>query len=120
MMGCAHAPGNKWRDAYARRSVVAMECETGKPCCYHATRDRVTPGQGAIIPALRDVMYCLILDASVLDYPDYESWCADMGYDTDSRRGEATYRQCIDLALKLRAAIGDDGLTALRNLYEGY
>lgn len=71
-------------------------------------------------PKLRDVMYSLISDASVLDAGGFESWAADFGFDTDSRKAEATYRACLENALKLRAALGDTVLAELRELFADY
>lgn len=57
-------------------------------------------------PALTDVLYCLAMDAEVLDFPSFEDWAGEYGYDEDSRKGEAVYRACLDVALKLRALFG--------------
>lgn len=81
----------------------------GRPC-----------GSKVPAPKLRDVMYSLISDASVLDAGGFESWAAEYGYDTDSRKAEATYRACLENALKLRAALGDTVLAELRELFADY
>lgn len=73
-----------------------------------------------INPAAADVLASLALDSSVLDSGTFEDWAAEYGYDADSREAEKTYRQCLEIALKLRAAIGDDGLQALRNACQDY
>ncbi len=78
--------------------------------------DKKTP----ILPDLADVMHCLVLDASVLDCGGFENWAADFGYDTDSRKAEATYRQCLDLAVKMRAAFGDAGMAEMSTLFQDY
>ncbi len=71
-------------------------------------------------PALRDVMYSLLMDASAIDHGSFESWASDYGYDADSRSAEATYRACLDTGLKLRAALGDSVLAELRELFQDY
>ena len=55
-----------------------------------------------------------------MDFPIYEDWSGELGYDVDSRKGEATYRQCLEIALKLRAMIGNDSLDTLRELFQDY
>ncbi len=57
-------------------------------------------------PALLDVLYCTLADASALDYPTFESWASEYGYDTDSRKAEGIYRTCLREAAVLNAALG--------------
>lgn len=71
-------------------------------------------------PLLRDVMSALLSDASAIDHGDFESWASNLGYDTDSRKAETTYRACVDIGLKLRASLGDAVLTELGELYQDY
>lgn len=58
-------------------------------------------------PSASDVLYCLASDASGADQ-SFEDWCADYGYDTDSRTAERTYRQVVDQTARLRRLLGDD------------
>lgn len=73
-----------------------------------------------IKPDACDVVYSLALESDVLDHPSFESWAGDFGYDTDSRKAEAIYRACLGVALALRAAIGEVGLTILREACRDY
>jgi hypothetical protein len=57
---------------------------------------------------------------SVLDSGSFEEWAADYGFDTDSRKAETTYRACLDIALKLRNGIGEDGLRKLQEAFQDY
>lgn len=41
-------------------------------------------------PTLTDTLSCLIMDASSAD-ESFESWCAEYGYDDDSRKAERIY-----------------------------
>jgi hypothetical protein len=66
------------------------------------------------------VVASLASDSNVLDYATYEDWGSELGFDPDSRKGEAIYRQCLTLALRLRAALGDGALTALREVAGEY
>ena len=52
-------------------------------------------------------------------YP-IEGWAADLGYDTDSRSAEQTYRACLEIGLKMRNGLGDAQLRALRGIYQDY
>jgi len=73
-----------------------------------------------LVPKDADVMHSLSLDASVLDTGTFEEWASEFGYDTDSRAAEATYRACLDIALKLRSMIGEAGMQLLRDAGQDY
>jgi hypothetical protein len=95
-------------------------CETGKlyklmPSIQYLAGIREQPA-----PDMLDVLYCLIMDASVLDYSSYEEWGPDLGYDVDSRAGEKVYQQCIAQSLALKQLIGFQRIEKLRELYQDY
>lgn len=58
-------------------------------------------------PTAKGVLECLILDAEVEDWT-FDDWCADFGYDTDSRRAYRMYQACKEQTEKLRKLLGDD------------
>lgn len=46
-------------------------------------------------PAADEVLGCLVSDARGVDYcRSFEDWCADYGYDTDSRKAERIFKAC--------------------------
>lgn len=59
-------------------------------------------------PEAIDVLDCLLTDASVLDYDDFEEWASEYGYDTDSRKAEAIYKKCLDQTVRLKIFLGGD------------
>ena len=103
-----------------RSEAIATECETGRVAIAF-------PG-GMIRGSLRniipldtlDVLASLVMDSDVIDAGGFESWAMELGYDVDSRKAESIYQSCLEIALKLRAALGDSGLQTLRNAFEGY
>jgi hypothetical protein len=115
--GTAHAPAYKLKFPAGisgrhlercRNAAVEMEMETGKIAALiwsNSEKVRATP-KPIPSPRLGDVMQSLIRDADVLDSGGFESWASDMGYDTDSRKAEAIYKACVEIATKLRAALG--------------
>jgi hypothetical protein len=114
MQGYGHAPAAKrYKREYEKQLATKRECETGREA-------RITPsgtpfpGKPIPSPSVIDVLSCISSDASAIDSPTYEEWAVDLGYDADSRKGEAIYRQCVEHGLKLRAAVGDKGLQELR------
>lgn len=124
MAGCAHCPA--YSNAAMKKALgprdfneaLRIECEGGK------TIKRFAGGFHAfgppILPNECDVMFSLLLDAQAIDYGGLEEWASDYGYDTDSRKGEATYRDCVEHGLKLRAALGDDALRAMQDIAAEY
>jgi hypothetical protein len=67
-----------------------------------------------------DVMSSLLLDARAIDAADFADWCAGVGYDSDSRKAESIYRQCIEIATKLRACIGAAAVDELNDVFADY
>lgn len=124
MQGSGHAPAyknptrftgtNAQRDEYTTRQRIAKECETGKEW-----KTLVIGGRPLPLPALDEVMYSLVMDASAIDAGSFADWCAEYGYSDDSISARATYDACVATALKLRAAVGNSGIETLREITEG-
>jgi len=96
----------------ADADAIIKECETGK---YYTSLGLI-----ANTPTVDDVMYCLVLDAGVIDHSCFEDWANDYGYDTDSRSAEKVYRECLAIGLKLRNGIGDKTLAVLQEAFQDY
>lgn len=115
--GSAHAPSYQRPATADSAAAVRYECEHGRP-------DREgwvgAKGRGPILPDPVDVLYSLVSDASVLDYPTFEAWAGAWDFDPDSRRAEGIYRECLELALRLRGAVGEEGVRKLAEATEGY
>jgi hypothetical protein len=117
--GVAHCPSYKAKGLGVQNSVmrwkaIRQECETGK------TSGAYFPGKPIARPTAADILYCLVRDADAIDHAIYETWASEYGYDEDSRKGEAIYRACLEIGLKLRAAIGDAGLSRLQTAFQDY
>lgn len=102
------------RNSVMRDKAIAYECETGRTADYGHIRGMVDA------PLARDVLYSLVSDADVLDCGTFEEWAINLGYDPDSRKAESIYRACLEIALKLRNGIGEDGLAKLREAFQDY
>lgn len=122
MAGNAHCPVRKCSafnaGAHAIAKAIMQECETG----FQVTAYRDLPIYGSfpmsrlpILPDACDVIHSLVLDCNVLDYSGFEDWASNHGCETDSRKAVATYRACLEIALKIRAELGDATLRALRD-----
>ncbi len=92
-------------------NCIVAECE-GKYTCEGKLFDSK--------PKFHDVMASIVLDSDAIDYGNFEDWANNNGCDTDSRKAEATYKSCLEHALALRLAVGDQGLQQLREVFQDY
>lgn len=78
-------------------------------------RNGVAAGHGwALPPTAYDILACISSDHNCPE--TFEEWCAEFGYDTDSRRAEAVYRRCKDFAYKLIRFFTSEELAALSEI----
>ncbi len=70
------------------------------------------------VPVLTDVLACLVMDSSSVDCSNFNDWCSDLDYDTDSRKAEKMYRECCETRANLRG-MGLD-LEQLSELYRDW
>lgn len=116
-----HEVLSQYRDA-----ICAAECESGFPMEIDPRARgaentfKRKPKAPAIVPDPVDVLYNLTMDSGVLNYGTFENWASEFGYDPDSRSAVSVYRACLDIALKLRAAIGAAGMETLQTAFEDY
>lgn len=71
-------------------------------------------------PELRDVLYCVVMDADALNYSCFEDWADNLGYSSDSRKAETIYNTCLRQALTFRLLIGGKALEQLSTLFVDY
>lgn len=125
--GIAHCPAYKAsvREAggpncILRHEAIERETETGVATTFAPSGIAMMQRGAPILPDATDVIYSLVRDSDVLDFATFEQWAEEFGYDTDSRSAESTYRACLEIALKLRAGIGEADLSALREAASEY
>lgn len=108
--GIAHCPSYHYnaKPTLDYAAAIEAETETGKA---RTSAHRIK----LLTPDTRDVLASLAMDAGAIDFASFEDWASDYGYDTDSRKAESVYRACLATALALRAALGDAGLSELRD-----
>ena len=119
--------GFTYRDATAREGLNQYRTELAAAECESGFKMRLTKGRpvscsenSRIEPNPVDVLYSLVMDSDVLDSGGFEDWAENLGYDTDSRAAESIFKACIDLALKMRAAFGPDGMESLATAFQDY
>jgi hypothetical protein len=125
MAGAGHSPSYKQGRDNETFLKCQFECEHGIKAglvAYLGRNTEIRPARPTqpIVPNEVDVIASLALDSNVLDESSFEDWASNLGYDVDSRKAEATYRACLDLALKLRNGLGDEGLRKLHEACQDY
>lgn len=72
-----------------------------------AVENGKVPGWPSVVtPTLADVMWSLAMDADVRDYPTFEEWAAETGYDEDSRKAERIYKAAMEQTQRLGCFFG--------------
>lgn len=71
------------------------------------------------VPASASVIWCLLLDSSAVN-GSFDDWCADNGYDTDSRKALETYLECQQTATKLLKVFTNSQIETLQAMLEDY
>lgn len=57
-------------------------------------------------PTAGDILRAVVLDAALVDGSSFEDFCANLGYDTDSRKAEKVYAACKREAADLMEFLG--------------
>jgi len=70
-------------------------------------------------PEPASVLHSLLLDSAACDQ-SFSNWCADLGYDEDSRKAYATYEACQKNADKLARVLDSKTRDALRDALQAY
>lgn len=119
-MGQAYCPSYKTFKAgsYEQRQGIAIECETGKIArkAWGYSGNAYMSTKGIPTPNPSNILSCIFLDCSALNYSSFEEWARDFGYDTDSIKAKSVYDTCLGYALKLRNSLGDEVFTKLSAL----
>jgi hypothetical protein len=111
----SYKPFKRWTMDYY--DAIVFETEVGRRAVlWPGGRSGVNPYARTepIRPNPESVIACIALESGAIEYSTYEEWAADFGYDPDSRKGEAVYRECLQTGLMLRSRLGDDNLRQLR------
>lgn len=71
------------------------------------------------IPAIDDILEALFLDV-VAGSESFNEFCINSGYDSDSLKAFDIYRACMDIAARLRKALGAEFETERQRIEERY
>jgi hypothetical protein len=129
MQGIGHLKHyvDRFNNIQVYNNAVKAACETGKSSLIKPAKNAFdsiasTFQKLAIIPTPEktDVLYSLVSDCDVRNYPNFEEWASDLGYDVDSRSAEKIYDACMKTYLQLKSMIGEIGIDKLQELYQDY
>lgn len=111
-----------WKhDAWAVTLSRVGHSEDFDYCTGTGLRSKVLKSNHArpVAPHAADVLQSLILDSSAVGQ-SFDSWCNEFGYDSDSRKAEATYRACQESADKLARVLDHKARKELAELLQDY
>lgn len=95
------------------RSGIAHVTRTAKRS-YYPDWGEFLPTYQPTPPTAADVLDSLANDASAWENSrSFENFASDLGYDPDSRKAEAIYRACGEIAKGLRNLLGAEGYEEL-------
>lgn len=113
MQGIGHAPSYQFRQTIHSKEATDFESETGRR--FHEGTTVVLNGRPLDSPALLDVCYSLGIDAQVGSVP-FEEFCADFGYNPDSRKARKLWKSGQKTAYKLGRELAE----SINRVCEGY
>jgi len=76
---------------------------TGNYKPHNVSRTKPLP-----VPSTIGIVWCLVMDASVLQYSNFEDWSSEYGYDPDSRNAEKIYQLCLKQSLAFKNLVGGE------------
>ncbi len=108
--GLAHRKINPRKAAHTvGYSLMGHELKRYQQSSHTIKPEKWVAMSDPLSPELDTVLDSLMSDAICYDDArDFEDFAANLGYSTDSRKAEATYRACGELAKQLRHFLGDD------------
>lgn len=103
------------------RTKDSWECNEWKVILKYNGRRMTIPyftGMAIDKPKLDDVLYSLLLDSTAIEY-SFDEWCGEFGYDTDSRKAEKLYKECLKVSEKFHKLLGEE-YEYFQQKYENY
>ena len=101
-----HIHGHRYRVTISRKGGGRVSFD------FWNSLHAMQAGQTTIAPY--DALACISTDANVPD--DFEEFCGDLGYNTDSRKDEQTWKRCGAFAKRLRRFFSEAELTELAEI----
>jgi hypothetical protein len=93
------------RQNYNNHLIKVRNVDTGKRIQFEFWASIARP-EITTESELLDAFGCLVSD-SLAGKQDFEEFCSDFGYDTDSRKAERIHKGCVKATDKVERLIGD-------------
>lgn len=78
-------------------------------------------GHNGRTPDVTEVLACILMDVNGYDNArDFEEWCAEYGYDTDSRQAERDYQTIGKQYEGVQRLLGDDYDSFINSDYDNF
>jgi hypothetical protein len=108
----AEWPHDLWRVEFSNASGFwSTDYKTGLGLRAKA-KNRFFPDR-PVKPTIRQVMESLLLDASAADQ-NFNDWCAEFGYSSDSINASNIYRACMETGEALNKYLGRETMAQIR------
>jgi hypothetical protein len=89
-------------------TLIRKQPDSGRPQRMTVTFSMGLGHHGAE-PTITEVLESLASDAATVDNAgSFEDFCSELGYDSDSRTAERTFKACEHIASRLKNFLGDD------------
>lgn len=98
-----HSPdwyGDTWKVTGKGDFEMTFRQGVGNRDCFWSSAGAQRVTALIVPPSTMDILYCVYLDNPRDE--SFENWCAEYGYDTDSRKAEKIYRACIEQIMMFR------------------
>lgn len=96
-----------WDASSTQHNKVTMRnLATRKSATIDFWGSKMKPNQDSV-EGLKGALDCITLDISSVECSDFEAFCAEMCYDTDSRKAEKIYNACKKELDKFERVVGD-------------
>lgn len=102
-------------DKESRQCYIVTVKYKGKSCSY-CFGDSIANTESGEKPDIDGILEIMSSDYYYTkeQYPDYEDFANEFGYEVDSRKGEKIYDKCIKLGEKLHKIFSDSDIEILR------
>ena len=120
-MGTGHCPANKTNNKGSNlKEMIAKECEEGFETWYGNALYYVHVNKKKPIhPDMVNFVWCIFCDARY-GTDNFEDFCSNFGYDTDSRRAEKMWKESVEIAAKFYSSFTTDEINKLEEIYQDY
>ena len=106
--------GNPDHGTEYKVKLIRMTDENCRPTLTFSFWGSISDRKNHVTPDAYDVLACISADTNTPD--TFKEFCDEYGYDSDSRRAEATWKRCHAFSKQLLAFFTSEELSALAEI----